>query len=72
LREKPPTGPAGAAARLAGRHPSQAVRSALRQSKQLLETGEVLRADSPPSTRPTPTGLPVDVAARNAPGEGRL
>ncbi len=72
LRAGEPTGAAGAAARLSGRDPRQELRSALRQTKQLLETGEVLSADPPASTRRTITSLPLELATRRAGGEGRL
>ena len=41
LRSPEPTGAASAAARLSGDDPRQQVRAALRQSKQLIEVGEV-------------------------------
>jgi hypothetical protein len=72
LRQDVPAGATGAAARAAGSDPRQQVRSALRQSRQLLETGEVLRADEPPTTRRTLRGLPLELATRRAGGEGRL
>jgi len=67
-----PSGLGGIAARAAGNDPRQQVRSALRQSRQLLETGEVLRADEQPTARRTLRGLPLDLATRRAGGEGRL
>jgi hypothetical protein len=72
LRGAEPSGLRGAAARIAGQDPRQELRSALRQAKQLLETGEILQADTPPSTRRTLPGLPVDLTTRRAGGEGRL
>ncbi len=50
------------------------VRSALRQAKQLLETGEILRNDPVPHgrRRPTPSGLLLEAATRRAPKEGVL
>jgi hypothetical protein len=72
LREGAPSGPGGVVARASGNDPRQDLRSALRQSRQLLETGEVLRADEPPTTRRTLRGLPLDLATRRAGGEGRL
>lgn len=45
----------GLAAHVAGDHPNRVVRAALRQTKQLTETGEVLRADRSPTDR-EPTG----------------
>jgi hypothetical protein len=72
LRDGAPAGPSGAVARIAGKDPRQEVRAALRQSKQLLETGEVLTPDEPPTTRRTLRSLPLELATRRARGEGRL
>lgn len=57
-----------------GRVSAGDVRSALRRSKQLLETGEVLRVDPAPHGRrkPTPGGLLLEAATRRAPKEGVL
>jgi hypothetical protein len=63
------TGPLG---RLTGRDPRQDVRRALREAKSLIETGEVLRPDAPPTTRATPGGKLMELATRRAGGEGRL
>jgi hypothetical protein len=62
----------GAAKRLAGRDPRQPVRSALRDIKSVLETGEVIRPDAPTTGQPTPGGALVRLATRRAGGEGRL
>ena len=70
LRE--PLSRRGAVARLAGEDPRQPVRRALREAKALLETGEVVRADEPATTRPTPLGRVLDLVTRRAAGEGRL
>jgi hypothetical protein len=70
LTETPAQG--GAVARLAGADPRQPVRRALREAKSLLETGEVVRADEPSTTRPTPMGRVLDLVTRRAAGEGRL
>jgi hypothetical protein len=67
-----PSGLAGTAARITGSDPRQAVRTALRNSKQLIETGEILCPDRPGTTKRTLTGLPVDLAVSRARGEGRL
>jgi hypothetical protein len=72
LRGAVPSGLGGVAARAAGNDPRQDLRAALRQSKQLLETGEVLRPDEPPTTRRTLRNLPLELATRHAGGEGRL
>ena len=49
-----------------------AIREALRETRQLAETGEVLEPDKPPSTRRTLRNLPLELATRRARGEGRL
>ena len=74
LRSPEPTGAASAAARLSGEDPRQRVRAALREAKQLIEVGEVLRVDPAPHGRrpPTPTGAIVDLATKRAGGEGIL
>ncbi|MFI2378164.1 hypothetical protein ACH5AO_24355 [Streptomyces sp. NPDC018964] len=59
-------------ARLAGQDPRQELRRALRDAKSLLEAGEVLRPDAPPTTRPTPGGRLVEVFTRRSGGEGVL
>jgi hypothetical protein len=63
-----------AADRLSGNDPRQQVRSALREAKQLVEAGEVLRVDPVPHGRrtPTPTGWLVEFVTQHAPGEGVL
>ncbi|MFI7573949.1 hypothetical protein [Micromonospora sp. NPDC049497] len=48
--------PAGLAAHTAGDDPGRPIRTALRQAKQLAETGEVLRADRPAMDRAGPPG----------------
>jgi hypothetical protein len=65
-------GRTGPVARLMGQDPRQDLRAALRQAKQLLETGEVLIPDRPPTTRRTVRNLPIEMATRRAAGEGRL
>ncbi|GAA3552076.1 hypothetical protein GCM10022197_03800 [Microlunatus spumicola] len=74
LRGPEPTGPVAAAARVAGKDPRQRVRAALREAKQLIEVGEVLRVDPAPHGRrtATPTGAFVEMATDRAPGEGLL
>ncbi|MFB4297521.1 hypothetical protein [Actinomadura sp. NTSP31] len=62
----------GTLARLTGRDPRQQVRQALREAKSLAETGEVMRPDAPPTTRPTVGGRLMGLATRRAGGEGRL
>jgi hypothetical protein len=74
LRSPEPTGAVSAAARLSGEDPRQRVRAALREAKQLIEVGEVLRVDPTPHGRRsrTPGGALVDLATDRAPGEGLL
>jgi hypothetical protein len=67
-----PSGLGAVVARAAGADPRQDVRTALRQAKQLVETGEVLEPDTPPTTRRTLRNLPLELATRRARGEGRL
>jgi hypothetical protein len=67
-----PTGVIGAVERVAGTDPRQRVRIALRESKQLLETGEILQPEKLGTVKRTLTGLPVDFAVSRARGEGRL
>jgi hypothetical protein len=69
--------PAGTAAlphRLAGRDPRQGVRSALRESKALIEVGEVLRMDPRPAGQrtSTPGGKLLDAVTKRARAEGML
>jgi hypothetical protein len=70
LRE--PVARSGPLARLAGDDPRQPVRRALRDAKSILETGEVVRADEPSTTRPTPMGRVIGLVTRRSAGEGRL
>ncbi|MFI2371193.1 hypothetical protein [Streptomyces sp. NPDC018833] len=59
-------------ARLTGDDPRQDLRRALREAKALLEAGEVLQPDTPPTTRETPGGKLVGLLSRRARGEGVL
>jgi hypothetical protein len=74
LRQSEPAGLGSVSSRVSGDDPRQKVRSALREAKQLIEVGEVLRVDPVPhGTRTaTPTGKLVEVATRRAGGEGLL
>jgi hypothetical protein len=72
LRERQPGTSASAPARLAGQDPRQNLRRALREAKALLEAGEVLRPDVPPTTHDTPGGGLVGLMTRRAGGEGVL
>jgi hypothetical protein len=67
-----PSGITGAAARVAGTDPRQAIRTALRDTKMLLETGEILEADRQRTDRVTLKNLPLELATRRARGEGLL
>jgi hypothetical protein len=48
------------------------VRKALREAKSLLEVGDVLLPDYPPTTRPTPLNKPIRTTTEHAREEGRL
>ncbi|GAB2578981.1 SRPBCC family protein [Microlunatus antarcticus] len=74
LQTPEPSGAASAAARISGHDPRQRVRAALREAKQLIEVGEVLRVDPAPHGRrtSTPGGALVDLATDRASGEGVL
>ncbi|MEO3809099.1 hypothetical protein ABGB17_08880 [Sphaerisporangium sp. B11E5] len=65
-----PTGVDQVLARLGGQDPRQVVRRALRESKCLIETGEVLRPE-PFRPRPVPVGRATEAAFERAGGEGR-
>lgn len=58
--------------RFRGRDPLYPVRSALRETKLLVETGEVLNPDHPPTTKPVPRNRPLQMVTRRAREEGRL
>ena len=74
LRVPEPTGSRSAVARASGDGPRQRVRSALREAKQLIEVGEVLRVDPSPHGHRTAsvTGSLVEAGTRRAAGEGVL
>ncbi|MER8219351.1 hypothetical protein ABTZ58_01840 [Streptomyces sp. NPDC094143] len=72
LREPQPEGAHSLPARLAGEDPRQDLRRALRDAKSLLEAGEVLEPDAPPTTHDTPGGKLVGLLGRRAGGEGVL
>jgi hypothetical protein len=57
-----------------GETPAEAVRSALRQAKQLIEVGEVLKVDPVPHGKRshTPTGMVLEAATKRAGKEGIL
>jgi hypothetical protein len=52
--------------------PRQDVRAALREAKQVIETGEVLVADRPGTTKKTVRSKPLELTLRAAGSEGRL
>ncbi len=52
--------------------PVPALRRALRDTRQLAETGEILHPDAPPTTEPTLRSRPLEYAIRHAREEGRL
>ncbi|MFC8582994.1 hypothetical protein ACFUGD_00155 [Streptomyces sp. NPDC057217] len=73
LRRPLPPGATSFPARLAGRDPRQEVRTALREAKALLEAGEVMLPDHPPTaTGGTPAGKLVGLLSRRSGGEGVL
>ncbi|MDN3296361.1 hypothetical protein QWM81_20295 [Streptomyces ficellus] len=72
LKDAPQAAATSLPARLAGQDPRQEVRAALREAKSLLETGEVMRPDTPPTTRETPGGKLIGMLARRSSGEGVL
>jgi hypothetical protein len=57
---------------LDGETPAQNLRSALRRAKQLLETGEVLRPDAPPTTERTLLSRPLEAVTRRGREGGLL
>ncbi len=72
LRDPVPSGPGEAAARFKGQDPRGPVRRALRDSRALLERGEVLSPDKPPTTHPGPGGKLIAALAGRAREEGGL
>jgi hypothetical protein len=72
LRGPQPQSSRTVTARLAGDDPRQDLRRALRAAKALLEAGEELQPDAPPTTRDTPGGKLVGLLSRRASGEGVL
>lgn len=72
VRGPVPSGPGGAAARIRGEDPRQSLRAALRDSQSILETGEVLSPDKPPTTKQTTGGKLMGLATGRARGEGLL
>ncbi|MFJ5999011.1 hypothetical protein [Streptomyces sp. NPDC092370] len=72
LKEPQPAITHSVPARLAGQDPRQDLRRALRDAKALLEVGEVLEPDAPPTTHDSPGGKLVGLLSRRAGGEGVL
>ncbi|MFI6034754.1 hypothetical protein ACIBBD_11435 [Streptomyces sp. NPDC051315] len=72
LRQPQPEAAHSLPARITGQDPRQDLRRALREAKALLETGEVMRPDTPPTTHDTPGGKLVGLLSRRAGGEGVL
>lgn len=72
LRAGEPSGAAGVAARVTGDDPRWAVRRALRETRSLLETGEVLLPSGPPTTRRTLFNRQLEYATRHGREEGLL
>ena len=74
LRGDGPTGPRPVHSSGTGDDPREQLRSALRQAKQLIEVGEVLRVDPAPHGRrtATPGGAVVEAATKRAGGKGLL
>jgi len=61
----------GSQSRSARRDAWRTARLALREAKQLAETGEILEPDEPPTTRATLLNRPLEYAIRHAREEGR-
>jgi len=56
----------------AGAPEAARIRRALRESRQLIEVGEVLRPDRPPTTRKTLTSRPWEFLTTHGRDGGRL
>jgi hypothetical protein len=72
LRDGARSSVAAGVTRLTSRDPDQAIRAALREARQLVETGEVLHPDYPPTTQPTRLNKPLQLATLQGRREGRL
>jgi hypothetical protein len=66
------SGVGGVQARISGEDPRQSLRKALRETQWLLETGEVLKPDTQPTTKPTPGGKLLGMVTGRSWEEGRL
>lgn len=73
-QRNPESGSSATLSRIAGTSQVQKIRSALRKTKQLLETGEVLKVDPQPhgERKPTPGSAVIAIATRRAGREGVL
>ena len=72
LRDPSRVGERGPTAKLQGDEPLQKLRTALRQTKAILEVGEVPQTDAPGTTHPGPGGRLVTAADRVAQGRAGL
>jgi uncharacterized membrane protein len=72
LTKPRPRGAFSLHARLRGTDPRQELRQALRETKAILEAGEVLQPDAPPTTHETLGGKLVGLLGRRSGGEGVL
>ncbi|MFF5426470.1 MULTISPECIES: hypothetical protein [unclassified Streptomyces] len=72
FRDPAAEGSGSVAARVAGNDPRQDLRRALREAKALLEAGEVLLPDAPPTGHESPGGKLIGTLSRRAGGEGVL
>ncbi|MER7622936.1 hypothetical protein [Streptomyces sp. NPDC126503] len=72
FRDPEAEGTGSVTARVTGDDPRQDLRRALREAKALLEAGEVLLPDAPPTDHETPGGKLIGTLSRRAGGEGVL
>ncbi len=72
LRGSVPSGPSAVKARASGEDPRQELRKALRETRSILETGEVLSPDKPPTTKSTPGGKLLGTVTSRGRGEGLI
>lgn len=72
LRDGEPSGAGRAVAKVKGDDPRWPVRRALRETRMLLETGEVLRPSQPPTTKRTLKSRPLEFATKHGMEEGLL
>ena len=63
---------ASALGRLTGQDSRHEVRTALRKTKALPETGEAMKPDTPPTVRQTAGGEVIGLPSRRSGGEGVL